>query len=190
MSRRRAQKGATRPGTRSLARWVPEPVVRLNLYSRLQRLESMAEIDAFADELEDRFGLLPPETITLLDLARLKLSAAAAGIVKIGVGPVAIAIEFARVDAHVRARLEKRPDCIRNGNRFVVRIATKPGPERLKAAVELVKASQVSKKAESSDRTQSNKRDPSQRSKASENGPNALADSTRAAARRPRVQRN
>jgi transcription-repair coupling factor (superfamily II helicase) len=151
--------------------YVPEPVVRLNLYSRLQRLESMAEIDAFADELEDRFGPLPPETITLLDLARLKLSAAAAGIVKIGAGPVAIAIEFARVDPHVRARLEKRTDCIRNGNRFVVRIATKPGSERLNAAVELVKASQVSKKAESSDRTQGNKRDPSQRSKASETIP-------------------
>lgn len=140
--------------------YVPEPVVRLNLYSRLQRFESMAEIDAFADELEDRFGPLPPEAITLLDLARLKLSAAAAGIVKIGAGPVAIAIEFARVDPHVRARLEKRPDCTRKGNRFVVRIASKPGPERLSAAVDLVKASLVGKKAEAIGATQGKKREP------------------------------
>ena len=39
--------------------YIPEPVVRLNLYSRLQRFETHTEIDAFAEELEDRFGKPP-----------------------------------------------------------------------------------------------------------------------------------
>jgi transcription-repair coupling factor (superfamily II helicase) len=140
--------------------YVPEPVVRLNLYSRLQRFETLAEIDAFAEELEDRFGPPPAEAITLLDLARLKLCAAAAGIVKIGAGPVAIAAEFERLDPRVRARLEKRSDCTRKGSRFVFRLATTPGAERLAAAFDVVKISQVSEQAEPADRTQSKKREP------------------------------
>jgi transcription-repair coupling factor (superfamily II helicase) len=118
--------------------YVPEAVVRLNLYSRLQRFETPAEIDAFADELDDRFGRAPPEAITLLDLARLKLSAAAAGITRIAAGPVAIAIEFAHADATVHARLEKRSDCTRNDGRFIFKLATARGPERLAAALGLV----------------------------------------------------
>lgn len=67
--------------------YVSEAVVRLNLYSRLQRFETLAEIDAFAEELEDRFGKPPPETAMLLDFARLKVAAVKAGISKIGAGP-------------------------------------------------------------------------------------------------------
>ncbi|MBZ9678541.1 DEAD/DEAH box helicase [Mesorhizobium sp. ES1-1] len=118
--------------------YVPEPVVRLNLYSRLQRFEAPAEIDAFADELEDRFGRPPPEATILLDLTRLKLSAAAAGIIRIAAGPVAIAIEFANADPVVCARLEKRSDCTQNNGRFIFKLATIPGPERLAVALGLV----------------------------------------------------
>lgn len=140
--------------------YVPEPVVRLNLYSRLQRFETAAEIDAFAEELEDRFGPPPPAVITLLDLARLKLSAAAAGIVKIGAGPVAMAIEFAHEHPIVRARLEKRSDCTRNDGRLIFQIATEPGPERLDAALGLVKASLVAETAQPNDGAQINEREP------------------------------
>ncbi|TIU27263.1 MAG: hypothetical protein E5W38_25980, partial [Mesorhizobium sp.] len=81
----------------------------LNLYSRLQGFEIVAAIDAFADELKDRFGPPPTEGSTLLNLARLKLSAALPARVKIGAGPVAIAIDFART----RPTDWKRPDCTR-----------------------------------------------------------------------------
>lgn len=118
--------------------YVPEPIVRLNLYSRLQRLERPAEIDAFAEELEDRFGRPPPEAVTLLEIARLKLSAAASGISRIAAGPVAMAIELANADPMVCARLEKRSDCTRNNDRFIFKLATAPGPERLVAAMGLV----------------------------------------------------
>jgi transcription-repair coupling factor (superfamily II helicase) len=122
------------------ADYIPEPVVRLNLYSRLQRIETTAEIDAFADELEDRFGTPPAEAVMLIDLARLKLAAARAGIVKIGAGPVAMAIEFARPKSKAAARLQKRPDCTQSNGRLVFKVATSGGPERLREARKLVEA--------------------------------------------------
>ncbi|RNJ42348.1 hypothetical protein B5V01_28585 [Mesorhizobium erdmanii] len=118
--------------------YAPEPVVRLNLYSRLQRFETLAEIDAFAEELEDRFGKPPPETTMLIDLARLKLAAVNAGISKIGAGPVAIAIEFVTPGSTSYGRLAQRPDCVRRQGRLIFKIATQPGPQRLAAVQELV----------------------------------------------------
>src|SRR5690606_33420177 len=41
------------------ADYVPEAVVRINLYARLQRLQKPEDIEGFADELEDRFGEPP-----------------------------------------------------------------------------------------------------------------------------------
>ncbi|TGQ77139.1 hypothetical protein EN851_23320 [Mesorhizobium sp. M8A.F.Ca.ET.208.01.1.1] len=118
--------------------YVPDATVRLNLYSRLQRFERAAEIDAFADELEDRFGAPPPETIMLIELARLKQAAAGAGIVRIGAGPAAIAIELAKLDSKLLARLQKHPDCSPREDRVIFKIATTPGPGRLRAARKLV----------------------------------------------------
>ncbi|WP_189343609.1 MULTISPECIES: DEAD/DEAH box helicase [unclassified Mesorhizobium] len=118
--------------------YVPDATVRLNLYSRLQRIERAAEIDAFADELEDRFGAPPPETMLLFELARLKQAAAGAGIVRIGAGPAAIAIEFAQPDSKLLARLQKYPDCTPGEERVIFKIATTPGPGRLRATRKLV----------------------------------------------------
>ncbi|MDQ4061081.1 MAG: DEAD/DEAH box helicase, partial [Pseudomonadota bacterium] len=39
--------------------YVPEAEVRINLYARLARLQRSGEIDAFGDEIEDRFGPMP-----------------------------------------------------------------------------------------------------------------------------------
>ncbi|MGA0606880.1 DEAD/DEAH box helicase [Phenylobacterium sp. VNQ135] len=71
--------------------YVPDPTVRINLYARLARLASGDDVDAFAEELEDRFGAVPEETQILLDLARIHALALAAGIGKIDAGPKAIA---------------------------------------------------------------------------------------------------
>jgi transcription-repair coupling factor (superfamily II helicase) len=120
--------------------FVPEPVVRLNLYSRLQRLEKAAEIDDFADELEDRFGALPPEATALLDLARLKVAAASAGIVKIGAGPTGIAIEFAHPKGGPAKRLARHSNCTASKGRLIFEIATPSGPERLRVTYDLVRA--------------------------------------------------
>ena len=52
--------------------YVSNPVERLNLYRRLADLESQPEIDAFREELEDRFGPAPDAIDTLLRLAAMR----------------------------------------------------------------------------------------------------------------------
>lgn len=71
---------------------IPEPYVtdlqlRLGLYRRLSSLEKRSEIDAFAAELVDRFGPLPPEVEHLLDVMEIKGLCRMAGIAKVDAGP-------------------------------------------------------------------------------------------------------
>jgi transcription-repair coupling factor (superfamily II helicase) len=74
------------------ADWVPEEELRINLLARIARVASGAEIDALAEELEDRFGALPQEAATLLALARVRHLARLAGVARIDSGPAAIAL--------------------------------------------------------------------------------------------------
>jgi transcription-repair coupling factor (superfamily II helicase) len=72
--------------------YVPDPTVRLNLYARLARITDAEEVDAFAEELEDRFGSLPDTTVALIERARLRSLAQAAGVVRVDAGPKAVAL--------------------------------------------------------------------------------------------------
>lgn len=72
--------------------WIPETEVRLMLYGRLARIEDEGVLDAFEEELEDRFGTLPEEAQLLVDLARIRLLAQAAAVAKVDAGPAAIAL--------------------------------------------------------------------------------------------------
>ena len=72
--------------------WIPEAEVRINLYARLARLGSGAEIDAFADEIEDRFGSLPEEAARLIEIARIRQLARLARVARVDAGPAAIAL--------------------------------------------------------------------------------------------------
>jgi transcription-repair coupling factor (superfamily II helicase) len=72
--------------------YVPEPVVRIDLYSRLQRIRTDEQLEAFGEELEDRFGELPPQVETLLALSRIALHAATLGVGRIDAGPLGIAL--------------------------------------------------------------------------------------------------
>jgi len=74
------------------AEWIPEEEVRINLYARLARVSAPGEIEALRDELEDRFGALPSEAATLIDLARIRLLARAARVVRVDAGPAALAL--------------------------------------------------------------------------------------------------
>jgi transcription-repair coupling factor (superfamily II helicase) len=71
--------------------WIPETDTRLSLYLRLARLASHAELDAFEDELIDRFGAEPPEASVLLRIANARVLARRADIAKVDAGPGAIA---------------------------------------------------------------------------------------------------
>jgi transcription-repair coupling factor (superfamily II helicase) len=74
------------------AEWIPEAELRVTLYARLARIDNPGALDAFADELDDRFGAAPPEARTLLDIAAIRLAAADARIARIDAGPAAIAL--------------------------------------------------------------------------------------------------
>ena len=61
-------------------RYVPDDDVKLDLYRRLARAASSGDIDGLRDELRERFGPLPAEAETLLDMARLRVLGAALGL--------------------------------------------------------------------------------------------------------------
>jgi len=76
--------------------YVADLQLRLGLYRRLATLENRPEIDAFAAELVDRFGELPPEVQHLLDVMEIKGLCRAAGIAKVDAGPKGAVITLYR----------------------------------------------------------------------------------------------
>jgi transcription-repair coupling factor (superfamily II helicase) len=69
------------------ADYVPDPVTRINLYGRLARLETVDAVDAFEEELADRFGAPPSQVVDLLAVARLQALARASGVRAVSAGP-------------------------------------------------------------------------------------------------------
>jgi transcription-repair coupling factor (superfamily II helicase) len=107
--------------------WIPEEEVRINLYARIARIASAAELDALSDEIEDRFGALPAEAATLIDISRIRLQARAVEIARIDAGPAAIALTprpSFRGDAKAAGLVEK-------AERVLLQQPTEPGAERL-----------------------------------------------------------
>lgn len=74
--------------------YVGDLSLRLSLYRRLAHLTSKEEIDAFSDELIDRFGPYPDEVKNLLTIVHLKRLAEKAGVDKIETGPKGILFSF------------------------------------------------------------------------------------------------
>ncbi len=60
--------------------YVPDDDVKLDFYRRLARTETSGEIDGLRDELRERFGPLPIEAETLLDMTRLRVMGATLGL--------------------------------------------------------------------------------------------------------------
>ena len=67
--------------------YVKDLGARMALYRRLATLTDRAEIDAFAAELIDRFGVLPAEVENLLDIVSIKVLCRKANIEKVDAGP-------------------------------------------------------------------------------------------------------
>ena len=74
--------------------YVPDLPLRMALYRRLNEAEDRAGLDAFAAEMIDRFGPLPPETANLVQLMEIKANAKAAGIAKLDVGTKGALVSF------------------------------------------------------------------------------------------------
>lgn len=63
--------------------YVPQTSERIALYQELDSIDRDEMIDAFAARLKDRFGPLPPETVELLQVPRLRSLARRLGIEKV-----------------------------------------------------------------------------------------------------------
>jgi transcription-repair coupling factor (superfamily II helicase) len=84
---------------------IPDATMRINLYARLARVVSAAEVDALEDEIADRFGAAPPAVAALIATTRLSAMAAEAGVTRIASGPRATAFTLSSGRA---ARLRPR----------------------------------------------------------------------------------
>ena len=74
--------------------YVADLGVRLALYRRLCDLEAQADIDAFAAELVDRFGSLPPSVEHLLEVMTIKRLCRDAGVSRIDAGGTGAVLTF------------------------------------------------------------------------------------------------
>ncbi|AWN54139.1 helicase-related protein [Methylobacterium sp. 17Sr1-1] len=74
--------------------YVPEPEVRLSLYTRLLRLGTPEDVEALRGEVEDRFGRLPKGVRALFALAHLRVACLALGIARLSGGPQGLAVDF------------------------------------------------------------------------------------------------
>ena len=74
--------------------YVPDLSVRLGLYRRLADLEDPAAVDAAAAELVDRFGPMPGEVKTLLEIVAIKALCRRANVERIEAGPKGAVITF------------------------------------------------------------------------------------------------
>jgi transcription-repair coupling factor (superfamily II helicase) len=68
--------------------------LRLSFYKKLATAKNTDQIDALLEEIVDRFGKLPPQAQTLIDVHRLRVIARPYGVVKVDAAPGAISITF------------------------------------------------------------------------------------------------
>jgi transcription-repair coupling factor (superfamily II helicase) len=74
--------------------YVADLPIRLALYRRLAEVDQEREIEAFAAELVDRFGPLPQEVESLLQVVAIKSLCRRAGVERIEVGPKGAVLAF------------------------------------------------------------------------------------------------
>ncbi len=68
--------------------------LRLSFYKKLATAKTADQIDALLEELVDRFGKLPAQTQTLVDVHRLRVLSQPYGVVKVDAAPGVIQITF------------------------------------------------------------------------------------------------
>jgi transcription-repair coupling factor (superfamily II helicase) len=124
--------------------YVPDLAVRLGLYRRLADLESAAEIDAAAAELVDRFGRLPDEVKTLLEVVAIKSLCRRANVERIEAGAKGAVVAFrdatfANPDGLIAWINDKRSAArVRPDQKVVVFRDWQRMPERLRGAKALL----------------------------------------------------
>ncbi len=100
--------------------YVPDEVIRLELYAHLAAAADEDAIDDLRDELQDRFGDIPEETFRLLAARRLAVLAERAGVTAVAAGPKATALSFTPKHAErVRSLPEAKAGRWKNGRLIV-----------------------------------------------------------------------
>ncbi|WP_244423108.1 DEAD/DEAH box helicase [Bradyrhizobium sp. ORS 375] len=113
--------------------YVKDEATRLDVYAQLAHAETSAEIDAIEDDIELRFGELPPEASHLIATARIGVDSRALGIARLDVGTSGIA---ARLRPSASAGLRRGGDA---RSRLVYKQEIRPG-RILTAAVRFLAA--------------------------------------------------
>ena len=68
--------------------------LRLSFYKKLATAKNTDQIDALMEEIVDRFGKLPPQAQTLIDVHRLRVVSQPYGVLKVDAAPALITITF------------------------------------------------------------------------------------------------
>ncbi|WP_042422445.1 transcription-repair coupling factor [Comamonas granuli] len=68
--------------------------LRLSFYKKLASARTSEQIDVLLEEIVDRFGKLPPQAQTLIDVHRLRVLSAPYGVAKVDAAPGCITISF------------------------------------------------------------------------------------------------
>jgi transcription-repair coupling factor (superfamily II helicase) len=116
--------------------WLPDEDLRISLYCRLARVGDPDQLEEFVEELEDRFGALPPDVATLLRIAGVRLAARSARVARIDAGPAAIALTL-REDFTGNAAMA---GLIEKNGRFLLTDALADPMNRLKRVETLLSA--------------------------------------------------
>ncbi len=97
------------------ASYVQSEPVRLEIYARAARCRSEDEVDDLEEETSRRFGRLPPTAREFFAAARLRIDCGRRGIVRLDVGPEAVAATF----LPGRLRKSKGRSLQRDGDRVI-----------------------------------------------------------------------
>jgi transcription-repair coupling factor (superfamily II helicase) len=123
--------------------YVPDAEVRINLHARFARLGSDADIEALADEIEDRFGSPPRPVEALLSLARLRQQCRSEGVAALDAGPQAVAVtlrEDPGLDRRASALVDRSEGAlVRKGDRLVWMRSATTDEERLDNAFKMLR---------------------------------------------------
>jgi len=73
------------------ADFIKDDATRLEIYARISKCESMGELDQLEDLMFQRFGDLPGEALSFLELCRIELECLRLGVAAITAGPDSLA---------------------------------------------------------------------------------------------------
>ncbi|AUH64041.1 transcription-repair coupling factor [Paracoccus zhejiangensis] len=132
--------------------YIPDLDVRLGLYRRLAELTTKVELEGFAAELIDRFGPLPREVSTLMNVIRIKARAKVANISRLDAGPKGATVQFhgdkfPNPSGLVEFLTDQRGQAKVEGNKIVIRRDWGSDAERIKGAYGIARDLAVKAKA-------------------------------------------